>query len=149
MALTVCLSAAAVDATHVVVVKDKSGTETEFKFADETFAFFSEDQIVFSANNGLQSLFLNADDFDSFYFKSAESGITDAEFQRAAFTVTPDAISAEHLAPNAAVKVFNLAGLELLNAATDANGAVTISITNLAAGTYVLSVGSFSFKFNK
>ncbi|MGN0224272.1 MAG: T9SS type A sorting domain-containing protein [Muribaculaceae bacterium] len=149
MALAVCLSAAAADATHSVVVKAKSGTETEFKFADEPFTYFADGQIVFSANNGLQSLFLDVADFESFYFKTAEGGVTDAELQRATFTLTPDAISAEHLAPNAAVKVFNVAGVELLCATTDANGAVNLSITDLAAGTYVLSAGNYSFKFTK
>ena len=149
MALAVCFTASAVDAAHTLVVKAKSGTETEFKFADEPFTYFADGQIIFSANNGLQSLMLDVADFDSFYFKTAEGGVTDAELQRVAFTLTPDAISAEHLAPNAAVKVFNAAGVLMLSATADADGAVTISITNLAAGTYVLSAGNYSFKFTK
>ena len=149
MAMAVCVSAAALDATHSVVVKAKSGAETEFKFADEPLAFFSEGQIVFSANNGLQSLMLDVADFESFYFKTAEGGVTDAELQRVAFTLTPDAISAEHLAPNASVKVFNADGVLMLSATADADGTVTLSITNLAAGTYVLSAGNYSFKFTK
>lgn len=149
MALAVCLGASAVEAAHSVVVKAKSGYGAEFKFADEPLVFFSDGQIVFSAKNGLQSLFLDVADFESFYFKTAEGGVTDAELQRVAFTLTPDAISAEHLAPNASVKVFNAAGVLMLSATADADGTVTLSITNLAAGTYVISAGNYSFKFTK
>ena len=149
MALAVCLSASAADAAHILVVKAKSGTETEFKFAESPLAIFSEGQFVFSANNGLQSLMLDVADFDSFYFKTAEGGVTDTELQRASFTLTPDAISAQHLAPNAEVKVFNAAGVQLISAIADADGAVTISLTHLAAGTYILSEDNYSFKFTK
>ena len=149
MAMAVCVSAAALDATHSVVVKAKSGAETEFKFADEPLAFFSEGQIVFSANNGLQSLMLDLADFESFYVKSSQGGVNDAELQRAVFAVTPEAVTVQHLAAGAAVKVYNVAGVELISATTDAEGAATISITLLTSGTYILSADNYSFKFTK
>ena len=149
MALAVCFTASAVDAAHTLVVKAKSGTETEFKFADEPFTYFADGQIIFSANNGLQSLMLDLADFESFYVKSSQGGVNDAELQRAVFAVTPEAVTVQHLAAGAAVKVYNVAGVELISATTDAEGAATISITHLTSGTYILSADNYSFKFTK
>lgn len=65
------------------------------------------------------------------------------------FAVDNNNLYADNLAAGIEVGIYTISGLKVADGITDAEGSVTVNISDLAAGVYAVSANGNSFKFIK
>ena len=147
--LATAFGASAVDYTHTLVVNKTDGTKVEYKFADMPVAMIEGNDLKMQLAGSEESVLYPIADIVNLTFEKKVSGVESVvgEEGRVTFGISHESLEAAGIEPGAEVSVYNAAGMLCIKAQCGADGSVSVNISTLDKGVYVVNAGKNTFKF--
>jgi len=141
-------SAAWADTVKCLVLTELDGTVNKFALADSPVVSFSEDNMV--VNCGGQTLTVALNGLALTYGEMETTAISEAAVKAGGDEARPlfsfGEAKFEDLQPGASVKVYSIDGKSIDTVTADGDGRVSLSLTHLPKGVYILRTPTRSFK---
>lgn len=144
--LLCCLGAqAGVENAVTLCIENKSGEVVEIPLIERPKISFKATYVILQASS---TRIFKFKDLKQLYFTDEETAVSD---QSAAagegIEASADYVCFSNFAPNTTVRVYTPSGMIVKQTATDQNGRLQLSLSNLARGTYIIKAGKTTFKF--
>lgn len=147
--LATAFGASALEYEHSVMVNRLDGTSVEYKFADTPVAYIDGENLKMTVTTTGESVLYPFTEVKNLTFKAEKSGITNvgAEAAGPSFGLTDDTLEAGGLGAGVKVCVYDVAGALRVQGECGPDGTVSLDISMLGKGVYVVNAGKHSFKF--
>ena len=141
--------ASAVDYTHTLIINKTDGTKVEYKFADVPVATLEGDDLKIELLTTSENVLYPIADIVNFTFEKELSGVDNisSDEGRGSFGITREALDVSGLASDTEISIYNAAGMLCVKAVCGDNGTVSVDISTLDKGVYVVNAGNNIFKF--
>lgn len=147
--MATAFGASAVDYIHTLIVNKTDGTKVEYKFENVPVATIEGDDLKIELLTTSESVLYPIADIVNFTFEKELSGVDNisSDEARVSFGITRESLEASGLASGAELSVYNAAGMLCVKAVCGDNGSVSVDISTLDKGVYVVNAGNNTFKF--
>ena len=129
-----------------VVVWNSDSTYTVYKCTDHPSVAVNETNLVITVN-GTDVLF-PANEVRKFTFDDEQLTVIEDVTTQGTYEITQDAINVDNLKDGTILTIYDTNG-RLIAQNKSANGTVSVNISNLPNGVYVVKAGNTNFKFLK
>lgn len=130
-------------------VNQKDGTKVEFKFEEEPVATIEGTDLKITLYDDMRSVLFPITEVENLTInRSNPTGVNSiADENKVCFGLKREALDVEGLVAGVDVDIYASDGRHVAHAVCDADGAVSIDITSLGSGIFVVKAAKQSFKF--
>ena len=138
---------------NLLTVNTRDNQQIHYQVALKPHSYFTDEAVVIRFENAPQAeqeISFPMENFQSLSYRSAVISSTESvRATDATFSITPDEIIASGLPESSSMILCNTAGHVAAEAKVSASGTCSIGITDLPAGTYIVSTATITYKFLK
>lgn len=150
-ALATAFGASAADYAYTLVLNRADGTKSNFLFSDIPIATIEGDDLNILENITGISVIVPIADIVNFTFEKEliPDGVENVSLEaaRVSFALTRESLDVKGLSESTEVLIFDAKGALCVKGSSDSNGAITLDISSLDKGVFLVKAGNNSFKF--
>ncbi|MDE5794622.1 MAG: T9SS type A sorting domain-containing protein [Muribaculaceae bacterium] len=135
-------------ASYTLLVNTTDGNTVEYDFEYLPVATFEGDVMIITDDRSKEGMRYAMDNVINMTFKSEDTGVNEiSEKNHIKVSTSNGVLSVSGLDADVRLVICDASGKVVTSAVADAAGSVSINISNLGKGVYVVSTPKYSFKF--
>ena len=136
------------DTSYALLVNTTDGNTVEYDFEYLPVATFEGGVMIITDDRSADSTRFEMDNVVNMTFRSVSSGVAEvSEATHVRISVADGYLTVSGLESGARMTVYDTAGNSVVSAVAAENGSVTVGISHLGKGIYVVATPGCSFKF--
>ena len=130
-----------------LVIWQKDGSKVSYELDDQPRTTFTTDELVITTAKATISLLLPQ--IQRYTYEDVETGVRDVRKEGINISHKGDDIIVRGLAKGKSVTVYGVDGKQLLTKQSDGSGRLTLSLSKVSAGVYMIKADEITYKFSK